>query len=63
MADFSSRLAGSDTTAISLRACFYHLIKDERAVAKVREELEQQEKQGKISNPIKLEESLQLPYM
>ncbi|SMY26207.1 unnamed protein product [Zymoseptoria tritici ST99CH_1A5] len=56
-------LAGSDTTAISLRACFYYLIKTPRVTAKVREELEQQEQQGNISNPIKLEESLQLPYM
>jgi cytochrome P450 len=61
-----SRLAGSDTTAISLRACFYYLIKTPRVMNKLRQQLEQLEQKhndGKISDPITLEESLQMPYL
>jgi hypothetical protein len=58
-----SRLAGSDTTAISLRACFYYLIKTPRVMNKLRQQLEQQYNDGRISDPITLEESLQMPYL
>jgi cytochrome P450 len=58
-----SRLAGSDTTAISLRACFYYLIKTPRVMNKLRQQLEQQHNDGRISDPITLEESLQMPYL
>ena len=58
-----SRLAGSDTTAISLRACFYYLIKTPRVMNKLRQQLKQQQRDGLISNPITLEESLQIPYL
>jgi hypothetical protein len=30
---------------------------------KLRQQLEQQQRDGKISNPITLEESLQMPYL
>jgi cytochrome P450 len=58
-----SRLAGSDTTAISLRACFYYLIKTLRVMNKLRQQLEQHQREGRISDPITLEESLQMPYL
>ncbi|CZT20252.1 related to pisatin demethylase cytochrome P450 [Ramularia collo-cygni] len=56
-------LAGSDTTAISLRSCFYYLIKTPRVLEKLRQLLDQQERDGRISSPITLEESLQMPYL
>ncbi|KAM0697897.1 hypothetical protein Q7P36_002751 [Cladosporium allicinum] len=56
-------LAGSDTTAISLRACFYYLIKTPRVMNRLRQQLEQQQRDGLISDPITLEESLQIPYL
>ncbi|XWW95593.1 hypothetical protein V2A60_003558 [Cordyceps javanica] len=43
-------LAGSDTTAITLSAIFYHLMRNPSALAKLREETDQMEKDGKIDD-------------
>jgi cytochrome P450 len=59
----TDRLAGSDTTTISLRACFYYLIRTPITLKRLREELREAHKAGKISDPITLEESLKLPYL
>lgn len=56
-------LAGSDTTAISLRACFYYLIKTPRAYKKVIDEILAAEEAGKLSPSITYEECVQLPYL
>jgi hypothetical protein len=61
--DNDPRLAGSDTTAISLRACFYYLIKTPRAYEKLIHEIDEAENRGDLSSSITYEESLRLPYL
>lgn len=56
-------LAGSDTTAISLRACFYYLIKTPGAYRKLVNEILSADKEGKLSDSITYEECLKLPYL
>lgn len=54
--------AGSDTTAIALRAVFYFLMRHPHVLAKVRDELDTAE--PKLSNPISYRESVTyLPYL
>ncbi|ETI22722.1 hypothetical protein G647_06798 [Cladophialophora carrionii CBS 160.54] len=56
-------LAGSDTTAVSLRACFYYLIKTPAAYKQLVAEIDAAEKQGQLSPYISYEECLKLPYL
>ncbi|KAI9835132.1 MAG: hypothetical protein M1819_002501 [Sarea resinae] len=56
-------LAGSDTTAISLRAIFYYLIKHPRVHRKLLQEIETSEREGRASANITLAESSQMPYL
>lgn len=63
-ADYTiSRLAGSDTTAISLRAIFYYLIKNPRTYQKLVLEILDADRTGKLSIFVKYEECLKLPYL
>ncbi|KAL5361449.1 cytochrome P450 [Aspergillus floccosus] len=56
--------AGSDTTAIALRAIFYLLLRHPSALAKVQNEIDTADKQGKLSNPISYRESvMHFPYL
>jgi cytochrome P450 len=56
--------AGSDTTAIALRAILYFLMRDPDIMAKAQAEIDAAVRDGKVSNPISYRESLaQLPYM
>ena len=57
------RVAGSDTTAISLRACFYYLIKTPRAYQKLVAEIDDADHAGKLSTFITYDECLKLPYL
>lgn len=57
------RLAGSDTTAISLRAVFYYIIQDKRVYQKLQREIDEAHKLGKLSPVITYAESLQLEYL
>ncbi|KAG9776743.1 benzoate 4-monooxygenase cytochrome-like protein P450, partial [Aureobasidium melanogenum] len=55
--------AGSDTTAIALRAVIYYLCKNPDCMRRVVEEIDSADKQGKLSNPISYKESTtELPY-
>lgn len=56
-------LAGSDTTAISLRACFYYVIKNPRVRKRLVEEIDNADQKGKLSPFITYQECLQLPYL
>ena len=56
-------LAGSDTTAISLRACFYYLIKTPRAYKRLIDEILAADQAGQLSPNITYEECLKLPYL
>jgi hypothetical protein len=58
-----SRLAGSDTTAISLRAIIYFLVKNASAYHKLQEEIDEADQSGRISKYITYAECLELPYL
>ncbi|KAF4453905.1 hypothetical protein F53441_3430 [Fusarium austroafricanum] len=56
--------AGSDTTAIALRAIIYFLIKNPIKMRKVVDEIDTANANGKLSSPISYKESItHLPYM
>lgn len=56
--------AGSDTTAIALRAIFYFLLRHPAVLAKVRTELDSAASDQKLSDPVTYRESItHLPYL
>jgi cytochrome P450 len=57
------RLAGSDTTAISLRAIIYYLIQNQSAYEKLQKEVDDADKNWKLSPYITYAECLELPYL
>lgn len=59
----SNIFAGSDTTAISIRAIFYYLMKNPQCKERLFKELDNCKKLGKLSDPVKLEEADQMPYL
>lgn len=59
----SNMNAGSDTTAISLRAILYYTMKDERVMNKLCQELRDAVGAGKISMPVSWKQSQELPYL
>ena len=55
--------AGSDTTAIALRAAIYFLIKNPDKMRRTVDEIDNADKEGKLSHPISYKESItHLPY-
>lgn len=59
----SNMNAGSDTTAISLRAILYYTMKDERVLNKLCQELRDVANVGRISMPVSWKQSQELPYL
>ena len=59
----SNIFAGSDTTAISTRAIIYYLLKNPEAKRKFVEEIDDRRRQGKLSDPVKLAEADDMPYL
>lgn len=56
--------AGSDTTAIALRAILYFLMRHQGVLAKVQAEIDNADHESKLSNPISYRESTTLlPYL
>lgn len=55
--------AGSDTTAISLRAVLYYLLKNPWTLNKVMKEIVDARENGKMSLPVTWKESQELPYL
>jgi cytochrome P450 len=55
--------AGSDTTAITLSAIFYNLMKHPQSYNRLQEEIDTAAKEGRISNPVKFSEAQDLPYL
>ncbi|KAJ5990155.1 cytochrome P450 [Penicillium canescens] len=55
--------AGSDTTAITLRAIFYYLMQDPELFKKLHQEIDDADSSGRLSKHISYAESLQLPYL
>ncbi|KAA6407599.1 MAG: cytochrome p450 family [Lasallia pustulata] len=59
----SNIFAGSDTTAISTRSIIYYLLKNPGYKRKLVEEIDQRKREGKLSTPITLEQTKQMPYL
>lgn len=60
----SNMNAGSDTTAISLRAILYYTLKSQRAASKLQEELDAAYKEKRITLPVSWKQSQEeLPYL
>ncbi|ODM20225.1 hypothetical protein SI65_03278 [Aspergillus cristatus] len=55
--------AGSDTTAISLRAILYYTMKENRVMNKLCQELRDAVDAGKVSMPVSWKQSQELPYL
>lgn len=56
----SNTYAGSDTTAISLRALFYHLLKNPSSMAKLLYEIDTFKE---LSNPVSWTDAKKMPYL
>lgn len=64
MMGLSNIIAGSDTTAISLAAIMYYLVRTPAAMAKLREEVEQCAAGGKFSTGhLRFQDSRDMPYL
>ncbi|KAF3763900.1 hypothetical protein M406DRAFT_51514 [Cryphonectria parasitica EP155] len=58
-----SVFAGSDTTAISLRALFYYLCRNPDSKRKLLAEIDEAETAGRLSDPVTFAEALELEYL
>ncbi|KAH8666053.1 cytochrome P450 [Tricladium varicosporioides] len=56
-------VAGSDTTAAAARACFYYVVKHPRVYRALVAEIDQADKEGRLSPFITYKECLELPYL
>lgn len=54
--------AGSDTTAISLRSIFYYLCRTPSAHTKLLAEIDQADREGRLSDPVTFAEAQELKY-
>ncbi|KAL4897271.1 cytochrome P450 [Aspergillus ambiguus] len=59
----SNMNAGSDTTAISLRAILYYTLKNPRVMKKLRAELREAFHSGTVTLPVSWKQSQELPYL
>jgi hypothetical protein len=57
------RLAGSDTTAISLRAVFYFIVQNPAVYKKLQREIDNADKASKLSDYVTYAQCLELPYL
>ena len=59
----SNIFAGSDTTAISLRAVIYHLLKRPESKIKLIDEIDNMRRKGKLTDPVSFEQAEDMPYL
>lgn len=59
----SNMVAGSDTTAISLSAVLYYLLKRKGAFEKLRAEVDELKREGKGGQHVTFKESQEMPYL
>lgn len=59
----SNNFAGPDTTAISTRAIIYYLLKNPQYKRRLADEIDDLRRQGKLSDPVKLEEADSMPCL
>ncbi|KAI5922367.1 pisatin demethylase [Camillea tinctor] len=56
-------IAGSDTTAIALRSLLHNLLINPHCYAKLRNEIDNKDKNGELSLPIQMKEASAMPYL
>lgn len=56
-------MAGSDTTAVSMRAIIYHILKNSEAKRKLVEEIDDLRKRGELSDPVRFDEAMKMKYL
>ena len=56
-------VAGYDTTAITLSACLYYLLKNPRVFAKLRDEVDRLDRQNGVLKGVSFKESQEMPYL
>lgn len=59
----SNVFAGSDTTAISARSVIYYLLKNPKYKQRLIEEIDAYEGDGRLTEPITLEQAKHMPYL
>jgi hypothetical protein len=59
----SNMTAGSDTTAISLSAILYYMLKNPQTFEALRQEVDERQLQGRIGHYITFKESQDMPYL
>jgi cytochrome P450 len=59
----SNMVAGSDTTAITLSAILYYLLNNPRTFDALRQEIDERQREGRISHFITFKESQEMPYL
>ncbi|KAI4957492.1 hypothetical protein J4E86_004630 [Alternaria arbusti] len=59
----SNMVAGSDTTAISLSAILYYLLKFPQTFETLRQEIDERKREGRIGHYITFKESQEMPYL
>ncbi|KAG4288531.1 hypothetical protein FPRO06_06183 [Fusarium proliferatum] len=57
-----SLFAGSDTTAIAMRAILFNIIRNPKVYERLLAEIDQASAEGRLSNPAKYSEAIKLPY-
>ncbi|KAK3616236.1 hypothetical protein LTR22_027138 [Elasticomyces elasticus] len=56
-------VAGSDTTAATLTALLYHMLKTPKKLTKLRREIADGSASGKLSSPVTFKQAQELPYL
>ena len=59
----SNIFGGSDTTAIALRAIIWYILKNPHCKGKLMDEINEQQRNGKLSFPATLQETENMPYL
>lgn len=61
--NFKGRLAGSNTTAITLRAIIYHLVQNRSTYKQLQKKVDEADRASRLSSYITYTECLELPYL
>ena len=59
----SNIFAGSDTTAISLRAVIYHLLKRPESKMRLIDEIDNMKREGRLTDPVTFDQAEAMPYL
>ncbi|GME65169.1 Pisatin demethylase [Neofusicoccum parvum] len=60
---YTAIFAGSDTTAVAIRSALYHLCKDPRVYARLEEEIDRFDVEGRLGHVVTYAEASRMPYL